>query len=154
MTPQSELLIRLCFLLAERARNFLFGSPYLDRHVVLQPEVERFWVSNESPYFTHFNPKISASNSLYTLEATEENVPNFGVQIRFVCFYLFCCCCCCCCCCFVCFFVVTVVVVVVFFLFCFVFFFFVFLPKRNIRSQCVLEVEVNQLRVKIAQNVS
>ena len=36
-----------------------------------QPEVVLFLVSNESPYFSHYNPKISASNS-----------PNFGSYSR------------------------------------------------------------------------
>ena len=41
-----------------------------------QPEVVLFWVSNESPYFSHYNPKISASNSIYFWSLSiAENVP-------------------------------------------------------------------------------
>ena len=42
-------------------------GPYAD-HILIpraQPEVVLFLVSNESPYFSHYNRKISASNSLY-----------------------------------------------------------------------------------------
>ena len=49
----------LCLSILKALMPITFSSPRA------QPEVVLFLVSNESPYFSHYNPKISASNSLY-----------------------------------------------------------------------------------------
>ena len=46
-----------------------------------QPEVSTFLVSYESSYFSHYNSKISASNSLHFGSYTAENVPISGIPI-------------------------------------------------------------------------
>ena len=44
-----------------------------------------FSVSNESPYFPHYNPKISTA---YTFEVIAENVPDSGISILiFLCIF-------------------------------------------------------------------
>ena len=45
----------------------VYKGPYTDYILTprVQPKVVLFLVSNKNPYFSHFNPKTSASNSLY-----------------------------------------------------------------------------------------
>ena len=45
----------------------VFKGPYANYILIprVQPDVVLFLVSNESLYFSNYNPKISASNSLY-----------------------------------------------------------------------------------------
>ena len=45
-----------------------------------QPEVVLFLVSNESPYFSHYNPKIQLQIH-YSLAVIAENVPVSGIPI-------------------------------------------------------------------------
>ena len=67
----------------------ILKGPYADHILIprVQAEVVLFLVSNESPYFTHYNPQISASNSLYfgnySRKCTDIRYTNFYILMYF-----------------------------------------------------------------------
>ena len=70
--------------------RYSIKGPYTDYILIprVQPEVVCVLVSNESPYFSHYNPKISALNSLY-FGSYSRNVYISGIPIfTFLCIFI------------------------------------------------------------------